>query len=204
MALNAAFGDGYEIYQNDVEQGLKEPCFLIAVLQPEITPMLGRRFIKRNPFDIQYFPTNPRNNAEMFTVAETMMEALDFITLPSGDLLHGTSVNYEIVDNVLHFFVNYNLPMIRPAEETYMETLETEVGTIGGDYKCLRPKPESPRQRKRPRLFPMSRFSPKEISCPSSDTPSGVIFCPFCWKMERNTRWSRWTACFKTFSRKAR
>lgn len=88
MALNAAFGDGYEIYQNDVEQGLKEPCFLIAVLQPEITPMLGRRFIKRNPFDIQYFPTNPRNNAEMFTVAETMMEALDFITLPSGDLLH--------------------------------------------------------------------------------------------------------------------
>lgn len=132
MALNAAFGDGYEIYQNDVEQGLKEPCFLIAVLQPEITPMLGRRFIKRNPFDIQYFPTNPRNNAEMFTVAETMMEALDFITLPSGDLLHGTSVNYEIVDNVLHFFVNYNLPMIRPAEETYMETLETEVGTIGG------------------------------------------------------------------------
>ena len=56
-----------------------------------------------------------------------------FITLPSGDLLHGTSVNYEIVDNVLHFFVNYNLPMIRPAEETYMETLETEVGTIGGD-----------------------------------------------------------------------
>ena len=81
MALNAAFGDGYEIYQNDVEQGLKEPCFLIAVLQPEITPMLGRRFIKRNPFDIQYFPTNPRNNAEMFTVAETMMEALDFITL---------------------------------------------------------------------------------------------------------------------------
>lgn len=36
------------------------------------------------------------------------------------------------------------------------------------------------------------------------DMPSGVIFCPFCWKMERNTRWSRWTACFKTFSRKAR
>ena len=41
MALNAAFGDGYEIFQNDVEQGLEEPCFLIAVLQPEITPCLG-------------------------------------------------------------------------------------------------------------------------------------------------------------------
>ena len=69
----------------------------------------------------------------MLTVAETMMETLEFITLPNGDLLHATSVNYEVVDNVLHYFVNYNLPMIRPVEETYMETLETEVGTIGGD-----------------------------------------------------------------------
>lgn len=133
MALNAAFGDEYEIFQNDVEQGLEEPCFLIAVLQPEVTPILGRRFIKRNPFDIQYFPSAPGNNAEMFTVAEKLIEVLDFITLPNGDQLHGTSVNYEIVDNVLHFFVNYNLPMIRPTEETYMETLETEVGTIGGE-----------------------------------------------------------------------
>lgn len=49
MALNAALGDGYEIYQNDVEQGLKEPCFLIAVLQPEITPMLGRALYQAEP-----------------------------------------------------------------------------------------------------------------------------------------------------------
>mgnify|MGYP000009979225 CR=1 FL=1 len=133
MALNTAFGDEYEIRQNDVEQGLVNGSFFIQVLKPELTPLLGRRSMKRNPFDVMYFPKAPGNNAEMFTVAETMMEALDFITLPSGDLLHGTSVNYEIVDNVLHFFVNYNLPMIRPAEETYMETLETEVGTIGGD-----------------------------------------------------------------------
>lgn len=133
MALNTAFGDGYEIFQNNVEQGLKEPCFFISILKPEIIPMLGRRFIQRNPFDIQYFPTSPGNNAEMITAAETMIGALDFITLPGGDLLHGTSVNYEVVDNVLHFFVNYNLPVLKSTEQTYMETLEIEVGTIGGD-----------------------------------------------------------------------
>lgn len=133
MALNTAFGDGYEIFQNNIEQGLKEPCFFISILKPEIIPMLGRRFIQRNPFDIQYFPTSPGNNAEMITAAETMIGALDFITLPGGDLLHGTSVNYEVVDNVLHFFVNYNLPVLKSTEQTYMETLETEVGTIGGD-----------------------------------------------------------------------
>ena len=133
MALNTAFGDGYEIFQNNIEQGLKEPCFFISILKPEIIPMLGRRFIQRNPFDIQYFPTSPGNNAEMITAAETMIGALDFITLPGGDLLRGTSVNYEVVDNVLHFFVNYNLPVLKSTEQTYMETLETEVGTIGGD-----------------------------------------------------------------------
>ena len=36
VQLNAVFGDGFEIYQNNVEQGLKEPCFFIAVLQPEL------------------------------------------------------------------------------------------------------------------------------------------------------------------------
>ena len=133
IALNTAFGDEYEIYQNDVEQDLGEGCFFIQVLKPELSPLLGRRSMKRNPFDVLYFPKAPGNNTEMFTVAETLMECLTLISLPNGDLLHGTSVNYEIVDDVLHFFVNYNLPMIRPAEQTYMETLETAVGTIGGD-----------------------------------------------------------------------
>lgn len=79
----------------------------------------------------------------MITAAETMIGALDFITLPGGDLLHGTSVNYEVVDNVLHFFVNYNLPVLNPLNKTYMETLETEVGTIGGVKNVSHPKSEA-------------------------------------------------------------
>lgn len=132
MELNTAFGDGYEIYQNDVEQDLKEGCFFIQVLKPELSPLLGRRSMKRNPFDVLYFPKPPGNNAEMFTVAETLMECLTLISLPNGDLLHGTGMNYEVVDGVLHFMVNFNLPLIRPYDETYMETLETDVGTVGG------------------------------------------------------------------------
>lgn len=133
MKLNTSFGNGYKIYQNDVKQGLKEPCFFIAVLQPELSPLLGTRRMNRNPLDVQYIPSDPGENAEMFSVAGKLVEALEFITLPGGDLLHGTKMNYEVVDGVLHFFVNYNLPMIRPRDETYMETLETDVGTVGGD-----------------------------------------------------------------------
>lgn len=132
MKLNATFGDEYKAYQNDVEQGLKEPCFFIRVLNPALSPLLGRRSLKQNPFDVRYYPKAPGNNAEMFTVAEELMECLEYITLPGGDLLRGTGMNYEIVDDVLHFFVNFNHTLIKPYEEIPMETLEMDVGTQKG------------------------------------------------------------------------
>lgn len=132
MKLNATFGDGYKTYQNDVDQGLEEPCFFINVLKPELSPLLGRRSLKRNPFDLTYFPSAPGNNAEMFTVAEKLMDSMEYIKLPNGDLLRGTRMNYEIVDDVLHFFVNFNHTLNKIEESVPMETLEMGVGTQEG------------------------------------------------------------------------
>ena len=132
IKLNAAFGDGYEIYDKDVEQGLTEPCFFIDVLKPEISPLLGTRGIRRNPFDIHYFPKDSRYNGEMYAIAERLMYELAFITVPSGEQLRGTKMAYEIVEGVLHFFVNYNLTVIQPPEWIPMETLTTDVGTKKG------------------------------------------------------------------------
>ncbi len=131
MKLNTAFGDDYKIYQDDVTQGLKQPCFFIAVLNPELAPLTGGRYMSRNPLDVQYFPTATGKNAEMYDVAGELTEQLEFITLLDGDLLHGTSMNFEVVDGVLHFFVNYNLPMVKSTDETSMETLDVDVGTQG-------------------------------------------------------------------------
>lgn len=131
--LNATFGDDYEIYQDDVEQGFQEPCFFISVLKPELAPLSKWRSMKRNPFDVLYFPADPGKNAELFTVAEQLMGCLQWITLSDGGLLHGTSMNYEVLDDVLHFMVNFNFPLITTREETCMETLETDVGTTKGD-----------------------------------------------------------------------
>lgn len=132
IKLNATFGDGYEIYVKDVKQGLKEPCFFIAVLQPERRPMLGLRSFQTNPFDIHYFPEDETDNGEMIGVAEQMMDALEMITLLNGDLIRGTNRKYEIVDGVLHFFVNFNMHLIKPVDATPMETLDVETGTVKG------------------------------------------------------------------------
>lgn len=132
MKLNATFGDGYKIYQNDVKQGLEEPCFFIQILKPQLSPLLGRRFMVQNPFDVLYFPADPGNNAELIDVAEKLMGCLDFITLPNGDLLHGTGISYEIVDDTLHFFISYKHTSHTVEEKNAMETLDVDAGTQKG------------------------------------------------------------------------
>ena len=132
MKLNAAFGSRYKFYQNDVKQGFKPPCFFLAVFNPELTPLIGRRYVNRNPLDIRYFPQDGADNKELFAVALELTEALEFIALPGGELVHGTGMNYEVADGVLHFFVNYNLTLIKPADNTPMETLAVDVGTKEG------------------------------------------------------------------------
>ena len=133
VALNATFGDGFAIYQNDVEQVLQEPCFFIQVVKPEWSPLVGRRSMKRNSFDVLHFPRNPGNNAELISVAEEMMIALEYITLPNGDILRGTGINYEIQDDTLHFFISFNHTQIRPSNELpSMETLDLDVDSQKG------------------------------------------------------------------------
>jgi len=131
-ALGAAFGSEYRVYENDVKQGLTEPCFFIALLKPERTPLLGDRAIWRNPFDIHYFPRDGGANTELYQVAESLVDALRYISLPNGDMLRGTSMSYEAVDGVLHFFVNYNMVVNIPKELPCMETLHTDMKTKKG------------------------------------------------------------------------
>lgn len=131
VKLNQVFGEGYEIYgDSDVVQGLTEPCFFIAILQPSQSKLIGQRYFREHPFDVQYFPKESRNNIELHDVASELFEALEYITLLSGDLVHGTSMEYEIVDGVLHFKVNYNMFLRKEAKLDPMETIDVEEHTI--------------------------------------------------------------------------
>lgn len=132
IKLNTTFGDRFKVYKNDVKQGLKEPCFLIATLKPSLKPLLGGRSFKENPFDLHYFPKDDGDNGEMLAVAERLMDALGVVTMQNGDLIRGTNMNYEIVDGVLHFFVNFNMHLIKPVEKTPMETVDVVTGTVKG------------------------------------------------------------------------
>lgn len=109
VKLNQTFGADYKIYREDIKQGLKEPCFSIVHLQSDTSAKLPNRYLRQNSFDVHYFPKDLNNaKAEMYEVAEKLFLALEYIKV-IDNLCRGVKMRVEMVDNVLHFFVNYDL-----------------------------------------------------------------------------------------------
>ena len=131
VAINSEFGDPYEIYTEFIEQGLTEPCFSILCLNPTINQVLGKRYFRTNQFCIHYFPSSNEKQSECHTVADRLMNALELITV-DGDLCRGTNMHYEVVDNVLSFFVNYDMYVYKEeAVEPVMETVIHDTSVKG-------------------------------------------------------------------------
>lgn len=128
-ALNQEFGDEYEIYQNNVMQGLDEPCFFITALEPSKDQLLQNRFLQRNPFDVHYFPKRWDDNREMQEAAERMLDCLEWI-IPE-EPIHGTEIRWQIEDGVLHFFVSYNVVRNRMIQKDLMQEITQNITTEG-------------------------------------------------------------------------
>lgn len=128
IKLHEVYGDEYEIHQNDIKQGLQEPCFLITLIDSEKENLLNLRSKRLLPFDILFFSSSRKNQCH--SVSDTLMNELDMIKCIDGDLLHGTKMRSEIIDDVLHFFVSFNYIAVVKEEETgSMETLEVSSNT---------------------------------------------------------------------------
>ena len=64
QALYSEFGEEYNIYTEDIMQGLNEPCFFIQCINPKITLFRGNRYYRENQFAIQNFPKSKDYRAE--------------------------------------------------------------------------------------------------------------------------------------------
>ena len=114
VKLNQEFGSDYRIYKENIKQGLKEPCFNIVALEPTQEARLPNRYFRTYPFDIHYFAKSTTGSkAEMYDVAERLFIILEYIFVVDN-LCKGTKMRFEIVDGVLHFFVNYDTFIKKP------------------------------------------------------------------------------------------
>lgn len=134
VSLNGEFGDGYKIHMEEIKQGLNEPCFFIQCLNPTIELFFGKRYFRTNQFCIQYFTETAEKQRECNSVAERMIQCLEYLTIHGEDKpIRGTKMKYEVVDGVLNFFVNYDcFTYCKKEEQTTMESLETNTNVKEG------------------------------------------------------------------------
>lgn len=130
VSLDAEFG--YEIHMEEIKQGLTEPCFFVTCLNPTVNRFLGRRYFRQNQFCIQYFPKGADKQCECNEVAERIVWCLQSINADGQNIL-GTKMNYQVVDGVLNFFVNFDCYIYRTEDNTPMENMDSTTEVKEGD-----------------------------------------------------------------------
>ena len=66
-----------------------------------------------------------------YAVGERLFSCLEYLDV-GGDLVMGTKRKYEVVDGILHFFVNYDLFVYKVAEPVpFMEEVSSETHVKG-------------------------------------------------------------------------
>lgn len=125
--LGTTFGTSYHYYVEDIEQGVKKPCFHVSpriTLQRSRSPVLYDRTV---PIVVHYFSgssNNLRNNC--YLMGEQISECLEYLPF-QNTILRGEDISWQIVEDVLQVFITYKFTTKRVAdvEEVMDEFVET-------------------------------------------------------------------------------
>lgn len=125
--LGTKFGDSYRYYVENVEQGLKKPCFTVDVLTPLMRSKSPVLYDRTMPIVIHHFSDSKDNEKKNFyAMGEQIVECVEY--LPFGNtLLRGEDISWQIVDDVLQVFVTYKFTTVKVMEdEDTMEEFTTK------------------------------------------------------------------------------
>jgi hypothetical protein len=114
--LKTVFPD-HKIYGEKVEQGLKKPCFFITVLPGDFID-LGKSMQQREiTIDIQYL-SKEETNAKNIEMADLLNDLFQKITF-DGLTVNVIERRFEIVDDILHFFLDLDIILMLKDTEQY-------------------------------------------------------------------------------------
>ena len=129
--LEETFGEKYTIYPETVKQGLTRPCFFIKLLKPSNKKEVGQTYNRDNPYCIHFFPENVEQpKTECYQMLEDLYIALEYIEV-EGNLVRGINMRGEIHDEILQFYVDFNVRVRKVVEPVHMETLQIKFKTKG-------------------------------------------------------------------------
>lgn len=125
--FNSNSTNDYKIYDEEVDQGLKTPCFFINALNPSEDLFRGKRYKEVNQFCIQFIPeeSDYEKKHTCNDIRERLFSCLEYITIKENDgkseyesLIRGNKMHGEYVDGTLNFFVNYDMFVTKKEVET--------------------------------------------------------------------------------------
>lgn len=107
----------------EIKQGLGQNRYFVKLLAVGQSRGIHRRRIRTHTIDIRYFGSS---NDEMQAVAEALYSEMESIMV-AGRSVRGTAMRHEIIDEVLHFFVDYMAHvMAEQSEGIKMNSIEQE------------------------------------------------------------------------------
>lgn len=125
--LGTTFGNSYRYYVENVEQGLKKPCFtvdLLIPLQRSKSPFLYDRTM---PIVVHYFSDSKTDiKKDCYSMAERMVECLELLPF-NNTRLRGEDISWQIVDDVLQVFITYKFTTSNYKPTESMSDYETVV-----------------------------------------------------------------------------
>lgn len=114
---------GIKVYGEEIKQGLTAPCFFVKLFPVAQDREVGRRYKRMHAFDIHYFGNS---NDDMHDTAESLYDCMEYIEI-NRSTFRGVKMRHEIVDDVLHFFVDYDFHVMRQKPKAVkMQTLKQE------------------------------------------------------------------------------
>lgn len=105
--LGTTFGAAYHYYVENVEQGLKKPCFTVDMLMPLERSKSAVLYDRTMPLVVHYFSNNPSvNKKDCYGIAEDLVACLEYIPF-KNTIIRGENISWHLVDDVLQLFITY-------------------------------------------------------------------------------------------------
>lgn len=123
------------IYDEQVRQGFKEPCFFVQFLLNTHTHLNNNRYKRFNTVEILYFSDQKDKKEDYDIMTEHLFKELRYIYV-EGDNEHPirskADISAEVVDEVLHVTIEYEYHLITKEVGVKMKYKEQGAEVLDG------------------------------------------------------------------------
>lgn len=117
LALQEIFGDGYKYYPENVSQNMELPCFYVQYLNGREDYLVGNRYSSSSHFVVHGHVKDTLDKKEKLNEMSTSLYELEYIKLKNGDLIRLENRNSNIEDNIVIFYFDVNVHLIKKKKE---------------------------------------------------------------------------------------